>query len=70
MASDVIKGQNTKTSFKKNTSNASSDAIEAVTSIGAAAIKRKLSEKTSKKNKTKNSKRSKQKGSGYGSLFD
>jgi len=43
---------------------------EAITSIGAKAIKRKLSGKSSKKNKTKTCKKSKQKGSGFGSLFD
>ena len=57
---------------KDSATGAATDLVsdEAITSIGAKAIKRKLSGKSSKKNKTKTCKKSKQKGSGFGSLFD
>ena len=75
LASDVLKGENAKKSFKKNAALVSSDTIGAVSSIGAKALKRKLTgtgvlEKKSKTSNKNNKRKIKHIGSGFGSLFD
>lgn len=69
LASDVLKGRSAKKSFKKNAAVVSSDAIGAVTTIGAKALKRKLTENSKSSNKN-NKRKKKHNGSGFGSLFD
>ena len=75
LAEDVLRGENVKSSIKKNAKKASSEAVTGVASIGAKALKRKLSEDSNNQKKSKSvffkiKKKHKQRGSGSGTLFD